>query len=395
MFDAGRFVLRLGASASTIALAAFNPGLAGCALPPPPRGDHIAMMQLSLSDPADRRSHGPRIALMWSDQDYRPRIPGVYAMKYMMADRDVGRDHDTAWHQANHPDWLARKCDGAPAQEFKYPYGYQAPLDIENPRVRGYLLQRSLGKVLHSGRFDAVAVDNLSPDNSWGRCGVSTASGFRREFAGTKVDPVYTAALADWTSWLKTRVNAAGLCLAGNDYFSDDNPQGFLRLARALDIVVDEHGFTRLNRPQSLDAAWAARMDAYRQIPAAQPLVIIDYPAASLGELNNTGLSWSMANFLLVKRRNTYLSATTADGFDDWKVIPALDILIGAPMEAMREDGGLYIRRFERVIAIVNPSSRHEGVAALPAGAWRGLDGRIFQGRLTLSPASAAVLAPA
>ena len=382
-------------AAAVLLVSAPSVGGAQCVPPPTPPAGHLALMQLSLSNPAERQAHGARVAMLWSDQEYRPRIGGVYALKYMMDDREPGAEHDTNWYVANHPDWVARKCDGSPAQEFSYSNGFRAPLDIRNPAVRAYLLNSNLGKVLHTGRFDGVAVDNLSGDNTWARCGVLTSSGFRRDFTGVGVDPAFSAAQADWMRWLRLRVNAAGLCLAGNNYFSDDNPQGFLQIASALDIVVDEHGFTRNNRPLSLDAAWRTRMETYLSLPPGKPLVIIDYPAATQAQLSNTGLSWAIANFLMVKRANSYLSLTTLDGFDKWTEISALDIPIGAPLEAMHETGGLYSRRFEHVIAVVNPSSQRAASMTLPTGEWRDLDGQPDRGALTLGPATALVLSAA
>lgn len=389
-------VLRLfiaGVSAAGCLAAAWSaPGRSGCILPHAAPESRIGRAQSWLHDPADRAAYGNRIDFLWSDDEKKPRLPNAYAVKYMMADRDPDKTHDVTWYRAHRPDWMMLKCDGSPAPMFMYRWGTFTSVDVHNPQVREYLLHKNLDSAMTGGRFDAVGVDNLNAQNVFARCGVDVGAGLRRDFSGQKRDHAYAVNLANWMQWLRQQVNARGLCLSGNDYFSDDNVDGFLAIADSLDIVVDEHGFTRNNKPSSLDGAWLRRMKAYSSLPPGKPLVVIDYPASTLQELTDAGVSWSMANFLLIKSATTYLNMTTNDQVAKWNGIPALDIKTGAPLEAMRESGGLFVRRFQHAVALVNPSSTRGGRYTLPPGAWRGLDGRTHDGSVEVPAATALVL---
>jgi hypothetical protein len=364
----------------------------GCELPPPASADHISRAQLWLHDPAERAAHGRDIAIVWSDDAKAPRMPGVYALKYTMADRDPDRTHDLAWYRIHHPDWVVTRCDGAPAPLFTYPWGAFTSVDVNNPAAREYLLHANLDGVLGGSRFDGVGVDNLNPDNPGGRCGEQTARGFHRDFSGRKLDAAFTRRMANWAAWLRQKVNAAGLCLAANDYMSDGDVDGFLKVAAQLDIAVDEHGFTRRGRPLSLDDAWARRIAAYRQVADRKPLIVIDYPTPTAAELTPAALSWSIANFLLIKGPRTYLALTPGDRHALWTELPAMRVNYGPPLGAMQRQGPLAIRRFAHAMAVVNPSPGDTARVVLPPGGWRGLDGRTFDGDLIVAPGEAFVL---
>jgi hypothetical protein len=385
-----------GALAALAALALIRPDGAlargGCVLPRPASADRISRAQLWLHDPAERAVRAGRIAILWSDDEGKPRLPGVYALKYMMADRDPDRTHDAAWYRAHHPEWMVTRCDGTPAPLFTYPWGTYTSVDVANPAVRQYLLRANLANVLGGARFDGAAVDNLDAGNIGGRCGEMTAAGFRRDFSGHRVDPAFARRMVDWTRWLRGQAHAGGLCLAGNDYMDDDDVDGFLAVAAELDIVVDEHGFTRRGRPLSLDDAWARRIAAYAQVAARKPLIVIDYPAQTVAELTPAALSWSIANFLLIKGPRTYLALTPLERSAHWVDLPALDLELGAPLAAMRRQGPLAVRRFAHAVAAVNSTRAEAARLVLPPGRWRGLDGAIHAGVIDVPPAEAFVL---
>ena len=201
---------------------------------------------------------------------------------------------------------------------------------------------------------------------------------WEQQFSGEKVDPTYAQALRDWVAWLRQRVHARGLCLAGNDYFSSDDPAGFLTVADGLDIVIDEHGFTdrRGGRPADKEQGWLTRMRTYQQVAAAKPLVIIDHIADTPEQVSKATIAWSIANYLLVKGDRTFLAMTSLKGIPAFEDYPELYIRTGRPLAAMETDGRVFFRRFENAVAVVNPSSAQAASFMPPGPGWRDLKAR-------------------
>jgi hypothetical protein len=453
----GRCRARLFVALALAAAALSAPAaIAACTKLPPAVPDRIGRAILSLSKIPDKSVLAGKYDLIWADYFYKPqwaKVPGIYAMKYMTAYRDPNPNakvpnptaantftatRDLHWYHVNHPDWVQYKCPGAPeppmcsrpavdngpnnpAYACFYPYSADfVPLDITNPEVRQFLFDSNLGSpplappmrgfppgaarqmsfpsVLASGLYEAVAVDNINAENGFGACGIYHGNNFVQQYSGAAVDPRYTAAKVAWVEWLRQRVNAAGLCLAGNDYFTTGYPQGFMQLADALDIVLDEHGFTRNPGPLETGAAWRTRTDTLQRLAATgKPLIIVDIVDAEPRQQMMRGpkapqIAWSLANYLLIKGDHTYLALNSdhpapnpAENF------PELFIPVGRPTGAMQTNGTIYWRSFEHALAAVNPS-RGAGRLNLGATRWYGLDGRSFSGSVAMPPASAVVL---
>lgn len=426
-----------------------------CAKLPAAIPDRIGRVQLFLENVTDKSVLKGKYDIVWSDYFYKPgwqKVAGIYSMKYMMAARDPNphaqiANHGSAgvfterrdlhWYHLNHPDWVMYKCPGAPEPPLcaRTPTGNgpdnpayscyfsnspdYVPLDVSNPEVREFLLTANLGgppdagpvigypgkgsvpvtfaSVLRSGLYDAVAVDNLGAENAFGACGIYRGDSFVRKYSGAKIDLRYLADEVNWMKWLRQRVAAAGLCLAGNDYFDTNDRQGFLQIAETLDIVLEEHGFTRDSGPLETGSAWKTRIETFRYLTdTSKPLIIVDYLTLPSGDpLTHRGaalLSWSIANYLLIKGDRTYLAIATPDaGGDPASMVPQLFANIGRPQEAMQTDGVLYWRHFEHALAIVNPSPE-TGHLDFAETAWRSLDGRALSGWLEVAPASALVL---
>ncbi len=426
---------------------------AACSKLPPAVPDRIGRVQLFINRIPDKAVLDGRYDIIWADKFSRPgwaRRPGIYSMKYMAETRDPNpHRHDIAapgddgytgsrnlqWYHRHHPDWVMYRCPGVPelplcAQPatgngpdnpaymcFSAESADLVPLDITNPAVRDFLFAANLGSpplaprmpafpapghapvtypsVLGSGLFDAVAVDNLGSINEFHACGVYRNGAFVRMYTGERRDARFTGDQVDWLNWLRRRVHAAGRCLAGNDYFHTQNPEGFLKIAQALDIVVDEHGFARNTGPLETGAAWLTRVTTLEGlIKAGKPLIIIDYvdPPASGNGREQAALSWSIANYLLIKGDRTYLALTSPnEGADPARAYPELFIVTGRPQEAMQSDGILYWRHFEHVLTIVNPS-KFPGQLTIGDRKWRDLDGREYTGSVRLAAGSARVL---
>jgi len=431
--------------------------VADCKLPPPV-ADRIGRVLLFLTNIADKSALVGKYDIIWTDYFYKPqwaKAPGIYSMKYMMAMRDPNpfaavpnpdasdlyhKTRDLNWYQKNHSDWVLYKCPGVaeppmcqraapggspnnPAYSCFYPNSVDhVPLDVSNPEVREFLFNANLGgppftqpvkeyvgknsapmiypSILDSGLYDAVSVDNLG-DNEFGACGIYRDGRFVRKYSGAKVDPQFEADQVSWLSWLRRKVNTAGACLAGNDYLNADNPRGFLGIASALDIVLDEHGFTRNGRPMETGAAWRTRVNTLLALDSVKPLMIVDYVAPSVaditdggGHLRDTaGVSWSIANYLLVKGDRTYLALTTdkESGADTSGVFSDLFLKLGPAQGGMQTDNTIYWRKFDNALVVVNPSA-DTGRFDLGTTRWQDLAGTQRTGNLSLAPGTAAVL---
>jgi hypothetical protein len=395
----------LGAARSTLlALLAGNALIGGCipstaanatcAHLPPPAPDRIGRAQVFNSRIPDKTVLIGRRDIEWNNDG--PRLEGVYSMHYMAADREKDKTKTAEWYQNNQPDWIVYKCDGQTiANSYRYPYGYATPVDITNPAVRNHLYEENVRPVLGTNRFDAISVDNLSDENKWGRCGVIRSGVFQREFAGSDIDLSFNRAQHDWLEWLRAKVNADGLCLAGNAYFSGQNPAGFELVADALDIVVEEHGVTRRAKPMELGRAWQTRFGLYRRVATNKPLLIIDYVAQTRDEVTIPAISWSIANYLLVKEDRTYLAMTPMNAPSEFEDFDQLYLQTGRALGPPQTDGRIWWRRFEHAIAVVNPSALFSGRLSLGDNDWRDFEGRVSHGSVEVPPASALVLAPA
>ena len=417
--------------------------------------DRIGRVLLTLGQVPDKSVLAGKFDIIWADYFYKPgwaKIPGVYAMKYMTAVRDPNpnaripnstgdeglvKSRDLNWYHRNHPDWVVYKCPGAPeppmcrkaeptsgptnpAYACFYPYSVDyVPLDVTNPAVRQFLFDSNLGgapyvprvrgypsrgatvmsypTVLGSGLYDAVGVDNLNAENGFGACGIYRDGRFRQLYTGSRIDPQYVKQLVGWLNWLRQRVNAAGVCLAGNDYFTTKDWRGFLEIAAALDIVMDEHGFARDKGPIETGAAWRTRVDTLRRVIATgKPVIIVDYVSPpARGARTRAAVSWSIANYLLIKSDRTYLALTSPRaGADPAKAYPELFIKTGRPLEAMQINKGLYWRHFTHALAVVNPSSQRARMN-LGGARWHALDGGAISGTVDIPPATALVLTDA
>lgn len=370
-------------------------GQAECRHLPPLVPDRVGRAQIFVYGLKDRNILRGRRDIVWADAG--EKIPGIYAMSYMEMDRDPEHSHDVAWYRTYHPDWLVYKCDRvSPAHEFRYEYGYDTPVDVTNPAVREYLysVNRDMAKV--DGRFEAAGIDNVTSKNLWSRCGVWHRGQWMQKYSGARIDPAYARDIAAWMKWLGDRTHEAGDCLAANHYFDGSDAEGYKEVAAQLDIIVDEHGFTRKCHPTVTDQTWLERITLFRDIARTKPVVIIDQVCPTAERITRGVLDWSLANYLLLKGDRSYLAIVSEDhygpGFQDF---PDLYLETGKPLGDFTAEAGAYARRFERALALVNPSSTATASYDLGDKEWADLDGQRYRGFLELPPGSAHVLVPA
>lgn len=85
---------------------------------------------------------------------------GTVGSKYFPSIRNPDRKLDIKWYQENHPDWIMYQEDQkTPAYGYVYSYGGLVPLDVSNPEVRAYYLEKFIMPAVNAG-YKIVAMDN-------------------------------------------------------------------------------------------------------------------------------------------------------------------------------------------------------------------------------------------
>jgi Hypothetical glycosyl hydrolase family 15 len=387
----GRAILTVVAYLTAVATTPLGAGPAAAqgAPLPPIVGDRVGRAQIFDYHITDKADLAQRRDILWASLG--PVVPGLYSTSYMTVDRDLDKSHDLAWYRANHPDWIVYGCDGQPTREFT---GEYVTVDISNPDVREALFRQGVVEKLAKRPYDSIAVDNLSNWNGVAECGVRHNGAFQRLYSGQRSDPAFDDITADWMGWLAARVHARGLALTGNVYYDGVDREGYLKIARHLDVVLDETGFERHCRPSQTDAKWLDRVNLFREVASAKALMQLERVCPTLAEITPATIDWSFANYLFVKGPRTYLALSPEQNtggivYD----FPELYLKIGRPLGEMQERGGVYFRRFERALALLNPSSRASARFDLGQEGWRDrVSGQVMSGAVDLPPASAMVL---
>ena len=362
---------------------------------PPPVPDRIGRAQIFSYRIKDRQALVGKRDLVWGDAGQK--VSGVYSIKYMPTDRDPEKKHDIAWYKTNHPDWIAYQGDReSPAHEFKYAWGYNTPVDFNNPAVREYLFAVNVKPDVATRRYEGIGVDNVECRNEWHRAGVWGADGWHQLYAGgkQKVDPAFARDVAAWMGWLGARVHAAGMALVANHYPHLDDEAGYRLVATKLDIILDEHGYTRDGKAMLTDAKWLSYISLFAELARTKPIVVIDQLAKEPAGITPTVRNWSLANYLLMKGDRTYLAWPLENTYGQLDEYPDLYLQVGRPLEPFVQDGLVYRRRFEHALALVNSQNKSGATCDIGPGRWRDLGGAQYSGVVSLPPASGLVLVP-
>lgn len=370
-------------------------GAAGYPMPPSV-ADRIGRAQIFAYGVKDRNAMIGKRDIIWGDGG--EKIPGIYALHYMTVDRDTVREHNLDWYKANHPDWVAYKNDQTTvANEFKYDFGYYTPVDIANPEVRQYLWDANVKEYVGTGRFEGICVDNVGAVNDWHRAGVWKNGVWHQEYTGQAIDPTYAQGVADWVKWLASRTHEAGMSLTLNLYptcHGDkvDDEADFRLIANEADIILDEHGYIRKGKPMETDKLWLDYVSLWADLARTKGVIVDDQIAEERSQATPAAVSWALANYLMIKGDRTYVAWPMQYGSAELNDFPELYLPIGRPLEDFHPVGQVYQRRFEKVTAVVNPSSKTAADYSVPEGKWHDLRGAPLSGTVSLPPASALVL---
>ena len=262
-----------------------------------------------------------------------------------------------------------------------------------NPAVREYLWEANLGKILGTHNFEGIAVDNVECRNEYLRGGVWKNGDWRQRYEGTKKsDAAYARDTAEWMEWLASRAHAAGMSLVANHYPHVDDEAGYRLVASKLDIICDEQGYTRGGKAMASDDTWVKKMTLFAELARTKPIIVIDQLTKDPATVTPEVINWALANYLLMKGDWTYVAWPTEDAYGKFDDYPELYLPIGRPLEPFTRDGGIYRRRFEKVLALVNPAKSASASYQLDPGRWHDLHGTERQGTLELPPGSGLVL---
>ena len=384
---------------------------------------------------ADRVALGSHADYEFTSADYatRPVIwggnrpnPSSLVGFYIPYDREplgnpsVAGAHDREWYRANHPEWLMYKADKTTlATSFVYQSANGAyslmPLDITNEAVRNYIWDRRIAPAIARG-YKAISFDNITGVNTDGRAGVFNSSGVWTTLFSGKVssgnpvqdDPAYYQAVKTWMSAMRQRLHEHGVRMIANISYNYAGAEGFVGLSREADVVLVENAFyqsalcTKDDVHYYNDAAapqgdhWTKRFNAFRTVAKERGLLFTDgcgTANASVTSMSNETVSWILANYLLVRGNQTYLSLKSA--FDLGKTTERPELAaanVGAPLGEPMQQGSLWTRQYAKGLVIVNPMKT--GVASFDLGSiiYTDVYGNTLQGTVPVPPVSGLIL---
>lgn len=377
---------------------------ANLTLPDPP--DHgIAQAQIfdrSVTDPSAYAGH---VYYVWGSLSAQ-QPDGVVGSYYTTAFRNAPlRTYTYDWFLANHPSWIEYTADRTtPAWEFgNHVY---TPLDMGNPEVRQWYFSTIIEPAIAAG-YKVIAVDNIGLRNDFGMSGHYDENGnWVQQFGSDPDDASFFTWVNDWLSSLSDGLHARGAAGAFNitfnaslhDFSQDKSPAWLAATRKAIatsDIWLNEQGFTVHRTENVTDDEWLMMYDLIREF-RCKPMVIDNkLPTDTWDQASPEQRQWVAANYLLYREQPTMMVMTGLKDYAQYNDIPELDVDLGKPVTGPIGRGtGLWLRRYQHGMTVVNPSSTASAQLQLP-GAWVDLHGVRYSGRVTVPPNTGLVLTPA
>jgi hypothetical protein len=329
------------------------------------------------------------VDLVWGSK-YPTQPEGVYNLYYYPFDRDRdggtgGLHHDITWFLANHPDWIEYTCDRkTPAYEYGDP---NVPLDITNPAVIDYMMQTYIIPAIEEG-YQGIAFDNVDFNNNGYRCGVWRDG----EWVGQSN---YIDNILAWASSMYPRLHALYASVAMNFPYDVNNPAESDKIYQNLDIAVDERGFTNWGRSKDdylSGISWLTNMQALQSLDAlGKGFVSINEMPEVFDAVSQAEKQWTLANYLLVKGRYSYIAITGVQEYGIIFTTPEYSAAIGHALNAMYLSQDVYMRDYSNGLAIVNPASSQSFAITLVPDIYQDLYGNNVD-TITLEPHSGIVL---
>lgn len=371
------------------------------------------------------RANAANYVLLWgglsaSARTFRDANPGINVGRYTLAFQDeynarpesfpFGKDgYDTPESRARtllwwntevdgvgHPDWVMYQCDGVtPAFYVGIDRVPNMPLDLTNPAVADWQV-RTVGTAALENGFTNVSTDMVALQNINGQCGVYRNGQWVQLFSGEYEDPIFADAVITWAGRLREGLHAlpTPLGLMANvplySFYADENVQA---LAANLDGWIDEQGFAGYGtgRIYCSDENWLHKV---RNMTAIQDIGVGVYSMNYVHSFPPTeDIDWILGSYLMARGHSAYLMSTIHDQIIPWPHLPYYDLDFGYPCGPMIQSQNVYVRRFSKGLAIVNPSSRYGYTYSLPFGGFIDLAGLPLVGTdIGLAPMDAKVL---
>ncbi|MFL5785268.1 MAG: hypothetical protein ACJ76H_11695, partial [Bacteriovoracaceae bacterium] len=294
------------------------------------------------------RSVLTKTQFIWGDSG--PKVTGTFTSIYMPSSRDMNRErafgedstksdyNHSSYYDSTNSNWIMWAYQGgdsrnplSPKIDFSYKglYGVNnsksglfiyPPVDISNTTVQNYLFNQYLKPKLAG--YNAIALDNASAYNTGnlgeeapgipvgGRIGIlvngqltppagsgQKALGLHNPvfYSGAEVDDNYADDFVYYMRRITGLAHTNSVCSIANNKYRNSDPdgnRGFLRVAKEVDISLDETGFTRHDEGASVcrpvpahdnsRGLWFKRMIALQSIAAdpSKGFVIVDKTCA-------------------------------------------------------------------------------------------------------------------
>lgn len=344
-------------------------------------------------DPSVYRAHSNKVYYIWGAAS--PQQPdSIVASKYFPSIRNPEKELTIEWYQQHHPDWIMYKEDRkTPAYGYIYSYGGLVPLDISNPEVREFYLDKFIHPAIRQG-YKMVAMDNVDLGNWPGSAGHYSGNTWVPLYTGKKNDTVFQQNMINWMKFLSDRLHPLGVAVAANVKATTAPKNVVLQMMNAVDMWLDETGFVHTGKNVT-DAAWERTFSLLKETGPEKGYASINQVSGPVAEAPKEQIEWMIANFLLSRKSLSMLAVAGFDksaAYQQFNYRPEMDVNIGVPTEAPRKDGNAWIRRYSRGMVLVNPSSKDTATVQLPKGKWKRPGGLPVSRKLVLPPASGVIL---
>jgi len=320
------------------------------------------------------------------------------------------------WLRAHHPDWILWQANakGRPTVPARSPSDPGPIVDFTNPAVQKYWVDNLIRPALRAG-YAGVSWDHSIPYNAYRAVGhYNTKRQFVRLYNGDTEQPAYAAAQASAVSRMLLMAQAirpsAQFASSVSNACDYPHQSDWFEALQHVQIVFDEAGYTNwgdskypwvtASSAASCRNQWLERTEAYIKLQKEGKSLILDneIPMALSPDETKTNMQvralmqWSLANYLLVKYSHTYFWFGTLQRYGYPLVLQPEELVdLGTPVGDMRAEENVYVRRYSKGMAVVNPSAHRSLTITLPKAKYETLYGRVIDSA-TLAPHSGLIL---
>ncbi|HEV3312949.1 MAG TPA: hypothetical protein VG815_20760 [Chloroflexota bacterium] len=319
------------------------------------------------------------------------------------------------WLKRYHPTWILWQADskGNPTRPAQSTLDPGPIVDFTNPQVQRYWMKHYIAPYLKSG-FNGIAWDDSLSSQGYRAVGhFDTHHRFVRMYSGPAAaetwDAAQTRALGDFLRQARALEPAAQFGLNSPMECNYTPPAIWIMPMKYVHTIMDEEGYTFYGNTNPWVTSqpgpfcsnrWLFKTTTYiaMQKQGKQLVLLNEVPGRVLPYMTNTNLTyraylqWALANYYLVKYAHTYFWFGGRQQYG-YPVLMQREELanIGRPLGDIFNAQGVYLRKYTKGMAIVNPSPNHSFTIALPHGMYQDLYGHNVQ-KLTMQRHTGIVL---